>query len=320
VSKVLHPDVIIVDDAGMMHESLLWPVLAVYDPNVFLLLGDDRQLRPHSTSSRESNPFRPQYQTSLLSRLAASGSLAGTLAVQHRMTTDIAWLLNSVFYCGRLWTYPTTHHFVRDGAKKIRDFNRRQGSFMIKANVVFIDIDGNETMEGKSWRNPTNAAEGIKLCKNLLVSSTVNADQIVILSPYSSQQTLYRGLLDIEQRASAHLAESRRLPSLDLNIGKIRVETVDSFQGQESDVIIFDVVRNNDWGFVADQYRLCTALSRGLSGLYVLFNWEGSLDKRLRRYRPYVKHMVDIVCQNRWIYSKRKFKMQRKQENLLHHS
>jgi superfamily I DNA and/or RNA helicase len=119
----------------------------------------------------------------------------------------------------------------------------------------------------------------------------------------------------MEQNAPAHLAESRRLPSSNLNIGKIRVETVDSFQGQESDVIIFDVVRNNNWGFVADQYRLCTALSRGRSGLYVLFNWEGSLDKRLRRYRPYVKHMVDIVCQNQWIYSKRKFKMQRKQEN-----
>jgi hypothetical protein len=58
-----------------------------------------------------------------------------------------------------------------------------------------------------------------------------------------------------------------------------------------------------------------TALSRGVSGLYVLFNWEGSLDKRLRRYRPYVKHMVDIVCRNQWVYSKRKFKMMKKQEN-----
>jgi superfamily I DNA and/or RNA helicase len=149
VSKVLHPDVIIVDEVGIMHESLLWPVLAVYDLNVFLLLGDDCQLRPHSTSSRESNPFRPQYQTSLLSRLVASGSLAGTLAVQHRMTTDIAWLLNSVFYCGRLWTYPTTHYFVRHEAKKIRDFNRLHSSFMRKSNmpvslrVVVVNSLGN---------------------------------------------------------------------------------------------------------------------------------------------------------------------------------
>jgi hypothetical protein len=33
-------------------------------------------------------------------------------------------------------------------------------------------------------------------------------------------------LLEMEQRASAHLAESRRLPCLNLNIGKIRVEMI----------------------------------------------------------------------------------------------
>lgn len=54
---------------------------------------------------------------------------------------------------------------------------------------------------------------------------------------------------------------------------KIDVNTVDSFQGQECDVIIMSCVRSQKIGFLSDRQRLCVALTRAKRSLIMCGNF-----------------------------------------------
>ena len=52
-----------------------------------------------------------------------------------------------------------------------------------------------------------------------------------------------------------------------------RVGTVDSFQGQETDLVVFSATRSNDvgdMGFLRDPRRLCVAITRARRGLILV--------------------------------------------------
>ena len=54
----------------------------------------------------------------------------------------------------------------------------------------------------------------------------------------------------------------------------IEVNTVDSFQGQERDVVIMSCVRSSGIGFMSDKQRLCVALTRAKSSLILCGNFK----------------------------------------------
>jgi len=57
------------------------------------------------------------------------------------------------------------------------------------------------------------------------------------------------------------------------SISSVRVGTVDSFQGQETEFVIFSAVRSNrfsELGFLRDPRRLCVALTRARQALILL--------------------------------------------------
>ena len=56
---------------------------------------------------------------------------------------------------------------------------------------------------------------------------------------------------------------------------EIKVNTVDSFQGSEKEVIIFSCVRNNkrgELGFLTDYRRINVALTRAKYGMIIIGN------------------------------------------------
>jgi superfamily I DNA and/or RNA helicase len=52
----------------------------------------------------------------------------------------------------------------------------------------------------------------------------------------------------------------------------IEVNTVDSYQGREKDVIIMSTVRSSGMGFVANQRRLNVALTRAKHFVFIVGN------------------------------------------------
>ena len=82
-----------------------------------------------------------------------------------------------------------------------------------------------------------------------------DAANVVVLSPYAQQVSRIRGALKRE------------------GVKGVRVGSVDSFQGQEADVVVFSAVRSNDRGeigFVSNKRRLNVALTRAKRGLVVV--------------------------------------------------
>ena len=57
---------------------------------------------------------------------------------------------------------------------------------------------------------------------------------------------------------------------------KVRVSTIDGFQGQESDIVMLSCVRGckNSVGFLSDERRMNVGLTRARDSLWILGNFE----------------------------------------------
>jgi len=84
------------------------------------------------------------------------------------------------------------------------------------------------------------------------------AQQITVIAAYAAQKVL----LENQIRSQAKCEE-------------VRVSTVDGYQGEENDIILLSLVRNNDKngvGFLKTDNRVCVALSRARHGLFMIGN------------------------------------------------
>jgi hypothetical protein len=84
-----------------------------------------------------------------------------------------------------------------------------------------------------------------------------------------------------------------------LDKDRLKIGTIDSFQGKESDIVILSLVRPSSdggkWGFVRNENRLCVALSRAKKGCFVVGN--GDLLHNTSEADP-IRHLVHFrnIC------------------------
>ena len=98
-----------------------------------------------------------------------------------------------------------------------------------------VHVRGEETRVGTSFENANETRAIAKFLETL----TVAKERVVLITPYVAQQRLLRA-----QKMG------------------VRVETVDSFQGKESDVVLLSLVRTEALGFWKEERRLNVALTR----------------------------------------------------------
>ena len=114
------------------------------------------------------------------------------------------------------------------------------------------------------------------IVSGILEAGDVRRFNVAVIAPYSCQ-------VDRVRRALA---------------GACRVGTVDSFQGQETDLVVFTATRSNelgDLGFVLDPRRLCVAITRARRGLILVG------DARTLRSSHHWAALIDS-CQARGCY------------------
>ena len=106
-------------------------------------------------------------------------------------------------------------------------------------------------------RLPSSLRVIIDIVTKVLSKGEIQAKDIAIITPYSKQVQLFRKMLssaDISMSASNSKGR----------IADVEVGTVDSFQGQETDLVIFSAVRSNrmkELGFLRDARRLNVAIT-----------------------------------------------------------
>jgi hypothetical protein len=292
------PTIVLVEEAAEILESHILTNI-FQSTKQLIMIGDHLQLRP----KLEHYPLRTaskqgiNFDMSLFERLVKSGYPCTTLSVQHRMTPEISQYV-------RHMTYP---ELVDDDS--VFDRLDIRG---VSSNVAFINHNlfetlGDETtlIQSNSYTNAHEVSMVVGMIKYLLQQGYECKD-IVVLTPYLGQLARIRTAIQqdlhiIALLGSLDIGELKKLDAYeeDTNVGhkkggnngaslpsqenKIRIATVDNYQGEESSIIIASLVRSNDRGeigFVSDAERANVLFSRARDGFFILGNKETLMNCR----------------------------------------
>lgn len=290
-------DYVIIDEAARANPIDI--MIPIFMGKKVVLVGDHAQL-PHYIESRMVSEFEKKgahtkdsenLKTSLFQKLYTNLDAAWKagrikarrtirLNEQHRMNPAIAEFISDEFYSsdkniGGLVSAPET-------AKNVNSFK-----VFDEKNVVFLDV-GDKFLEEpykRSFRRRLEAEETVKILKDIFTRNPKDEKlSIGIISFYGAQVELLNDMIkaDFAPQIRAH----------------IKCDTVDSFQGNEFDIVILSCVRCNDYpsprtklGFLYDSpSRINVSLSRARKLLVVIGDGKTlSVSKEFKDYIEYSK-------------------------------
>ncbi|MDF7816235.1 AAA domain-containing protein [Runella sp. MFBS21] len=244
--KNLSYDTVVIDEAGQALEPACW--ISILKAPKVVLAGDHCQLPPTIKSEVAA---KNGLSTTLLEKNVGLHPEAVTLLEeQYRMNEQIMGYSSQVFYHNRLKAHTSV-------AKRLL--------FEDDKPLLFIDTAGcgfEEKLEGTSSTNPE---EAVLLLKHLAMLAEECPKQepfpsIGVIAPYKQQ-------IRVLTEQLAHV------PALQPYLSSIAINTVDSFQGQERDVIYISMTRSNTdgiIGFLADIRRMNVAMTRARKKLVIV--------------------------------------------------
>lgn len=205
--------------------------------------------------------------------------IAKRLELQHRMHPAIARIVSKCFYDGALDTHPDCRKRFET---EERPFHSADSKCLPEKPIVVVDMPSLQaTIDKKSgdrrprWHNPDEVKAILDVLAQLRPVEG-KKPKLAILSPYREQVTRLRRVIDDAADGFDHLAGFATATRQDRY-----VETVDSFQGSEADVVIVSLVRNNDHsnvksalGFLSDFRRMNVLLSRARWQLVLIGSME----------------------------------------------
>lgn len=240
---------VVIDEAGQALEPACW--IPILKARKLVLAGDPNQLPPTVKSIEAARAGLNQ--TLLEKAIRLHPEAVTLLEEQYRMHATIMGYSSRVFYSDRLQAHPSVAgHLVMDEDRPL----------------LFIDTAGRgfeEVSDGTSTTNPEEAAFLIKHLRNLVehlaTKYTVeNFPTIAVISPYKQQ---VQQLKELSQHSATLKAYG----------DKISVNTIDSFQGQERDIVYISMTRSNtenNIGFLSDTRRMNVAMTRARKKLVVI--------------------------------------------------
>lgn len=258
--------VVVIDEAGQGLEPAVW--VPVLKSEKVIMAGDPWQLPP-TVKSRDAS--RSGLTTTLLDKVIQRHQRVSLLRVQYRMNRHIMQFSNQEFYGGKLEAHPSVSdwHLAEDPVP-----------------VNFIDTAGCGYTEeaGEDGSSLTNSEEGALVLRHL--RATLGEAEwpytVAIISPYRAQVEWLR-----QEAAEWGLGESR-----------LTINTIDSFQGQERDVVYISLVRSNDSGeigFLSDYRRINVAMTRAKKKLVM------AGDSATLGNDPFYRRLLEY-CENQGFY------------------
>ncbi|KAK8428842.1 putative AAA family ATPase [Phyllosticta citricarpa] len=269
-----------------MHTELLQNV----SPDIILLIliGDHKQLRPKVNNFALTVERGDGYDLnrSLFERLILAGFPHTTLTSQHRMHPEISQLVRHL-------TYPS----LRDAPRT----SKRPSLRGLQDRVIFLNHSNLEGAEERTWdrrdegssvskRNNFEADMVLQIVRYLGQQGYGTGEQVV-LTPYLGQLALLRKKLGQENDPVLNDLDSFDLVKAGLiapesaahSRKKIKLSTIDNYQGEECDIVIVSLTRansNGDIGFMKSPERLNVLLSRARDGLIIIGNSETFLSSK----------------------------------------
>ncbi|WP_118975087.1 AAA domain-containing protein [Taibaiella koreensis] len=240
---------VVIDEAGQALEPACW--IPILKAEKLVMAGDHFQLPP-TIKSIEAG--KQGLNETLMERCVQHYPEAVTmLEEQYRMHASIMGYSAQVFYGDRLKAHASVAGHLLEGDA---------------LPLAFVDTAGcgfEEKAEGTSLSNPEEAAFTLKHLSQLVeqLHAYYPADQfpsIAVIAPYRQQ---IEQLRELQQHYPALVSLGERLS----------VNTVDSFQGQERDIVYISMTRSNTdnaIGFLADTRRMNVAMTRARKKLVMI--------------------------------------------------
>jgi len=240
---------VIIDEAAQALEPACW--IPILKADRVVLAGDHCQLPPTVKSSHQTSGGL--YHT-LFEKLVAQHPVhVSLLDVQYRMNAQIMKYPSLTLYADQLQAAPTVAHWTLRGDN---------------SPIMFIDTAGagfEETVVDHAISNQEEAHflrnHLTSLVTNLNMAPTDQAfPSIGIITPYRAQSLYLREIIAQDDRLQPYTKQ-------------LQVNTIDSFQGQEKDVIYISLTRSNakqEIGFLADTRRMNVAMTRARKKLIVI--------------------------------------------------
>ncbi|XP_065842098.1 uncharacterized protein [Oscarella lobularis] len=261
------PSIIIVEEACEILESNL---LATLTPSVkqLIMIGDHMQLKPKVSCHELAELF--YFDTSAFERLVTNDYPHVTLQEQRRMRREFLPLLKPF--------YPSLK-----SSSKVENFQLCQ---FLPQNLFFWSYHSDlETRKNGSFSNRLEA-ERVKQLVLFLLSCGENSSNITVLTFYRGQvDALYKKLQNCKSDCCGNdLLFYRAI--------RVRVATVDEYQGDENRIIILSLVRSNKsqtFGFLKEKNRLVVAISRQKAALIIVGN--GNFFKR----NPHFQTLLETI-------------------------
>jgi helicase required for RNAi-mediated heterochromatin assembly 1 len=285
----LQPRTMLIEEAA---ETLEGTVLAAMFNSLqqLILVGDHQQLRAHcNVTALDEEPYN--LAVSMFERLVNNGIEYTILNKQRRMISEIRELLDPF--------YPNLqdHSSVLDRVK-----NRKSVPGMGGRDSYLFHHQWPESRDDFLSRFNVHEADMVTAFFTYLVLNGIEPSQITVLTLYSGQRKVV-------------LQKLRRQPELTQYGLKFNVFTVDSYQGEENDIILLSLVRSNlhhNIGFLENKNRAVVSLSRARRGLYIFGNsinllaantqsfklWSAITDRLRLQKRLDINSGLPIVCQN----------------------
>lgn len=242
---------VVIDEAGQGIEPAVWvPILKA---EKVVLAGDPFQLPP---TVKSRNAEKMGLTITLLEKVIKRHTRVDLLRTQYRMNEQIMAFSNRKFYDNKLEAADAVRNWTIEGSEQV---------------VEFIDTAGCgfEEKPGESNESLCNPGE-IDIIKKHLELLPGGNYSIGIISPYRAQVELLEEAFgtgknkSIEDESELHTAKKK---------DNITVNTVDSFQGQERDIIYISLVRSNETGeigFLRDYRRMNVAMTRARKKLVIV--------------------------------------------------
>lgn len=244
-------DTVFIDEAAQALEPGCW--IPIAKGQRVILAGDHHQLSP--TVKSEKAAREGLSQTLFEKCIKRQPDTARMLTVQYRMHEQIMGFSSEKFYEGRLVAHQSVRHVGLDAYDQ--GFAPDQTvEFLDTAECEFLEVT---LPESRSTANPEEANLLLARLTQLLASydpHTREHDQLTIgvIAPYRAQINY---LMDA-------IEENNKLNELLLH-RMLSVGTVDSFQGQERDIIAISLTRSNphgEIGFLSDIRRMNVGMTR----------------------------------------------------------
>jgi len=259
-------DTVIIDECSQI--SIPLGLMGLIKGKKWVVIGDHLQLLPIFKTIKASN-LDAHEKVSIFSTLIRRFGMDAYLGVHYRSLPDIIEFSKEFIYKDKGINIEVSK-YSGSVCEKFESLLSTHSINYLRYPVIFIHINGvnkEEKTEDTRIYYPFKFGsvyneEEIKVCQEIvktLVNIGVKEERIGIIAPYVAQV----------KKLKEKLKEIRNI-----DISNIEINTVDSFQGREKDIIIFSVTGTdkNRINFASNRNRLNVALTRAKCRLIVVGN------------------------------------------------